>query len=132
MAESPETPTKLNLNSVEARDLDEFDPRLKAVGYELRPEEMRPSVWQFDPDERMNRHYHEEQEELYHVLSGRFVLELGESGEEEMELEAGDVTVVAPETVRQLRCVEPGEVFVVGAPPVKDDGVVLEHAGGGE
>lgn len=131
-SETPEKPEKVGLNSIEARDLDEFEPRLKAVGYELRPEEMRPSVWQFEADDRMNRHYHEEQEELYHVLSGRFELELGEDGSEELELEAGDVTVVAPETVRQLRCVEAGEVFAVGAPPTKDDGVVLEEAVGDE
>lgn len=121
-----ETPKAVSLDSLEARDLDEFEPRLKAVGYELRPEATRPSVWTFEPDEAMNRHYHEEQEELYHVLSGRFVLELGEDGEEALELAAGDVTAVAPGTVRRLRCVERGEVFAVGAPSAKDDGVVAE------
>jgi quercetin dioxygenase-like cupin family protein len=127
-----ETPEKVSLDALEARDLDEFDPRLKAVGYELRPERMRPSVWSFDAGDRMNRHYHESQEELYHVLSGSFVLELGEDGADELDLDAGDVTTVAPETVRQLRCVEAGEVFVVGAPAEKDDGVIVEAAGSGE
>ncbi|MFC6724699.1 cupin domain-containing protein [Halobium palmae] len=120
-----ETPEKLSLADTEARDVDDLEPRLKAVGYELRPGKMRPSVWVFDDGETSNRHYQEEQEELYHVLSGRFVLELGEDGAEELELDAGEMTVVAPETIRQVRCVEAGEVFVVGAPNAKDDGVVV-------
>jgi quercetin dioxygenase-like cupin family protein len=120
-----EIPEKLALGEVQARDVDGIGPRLKAVGYELRPAKMRPSVWVFDDGETSNRHYQEEQEELYHVLSGRFVIELGEDGADELELDTGEMTVVAPETVRQVRCVEAGEVFVVGAPNVKDDGVVV-------
>jgi hypothetical protein len=34
--------------------------------------------------------------------------------------------VVSPEEERQLRCLEDGEVFVVGAPNVKNDGVVVD------
>ncbi|SEP31099.1 Cupin domain protein [Halogranum amylolyticum] len=112
---------RLNLDETDARDLEEFDPKLKAVGYELRPEQMRPSVWVYEEGDASNRHYHEEQEELYHVLSGRF--ELRFDGETE-ELTAGDMIVVSPDEIRQLVCVEAGEVFVVGAPSVKDDGVV--------
>lgn len=115
---------RLNLDDVDARDLDDFGPRLKAVGYELRPKEMRPSVWVYDEGDAMNRHYHEEQEELYHVLSGRFEMRFEEETE---ELKAGDVMVVSPDEVRQLVCVESGEVFIVGAPPVKDDGVVVDN-----
>jgi quercetin dioxygenase-like cupin family protein len=116
---------RLNLDELEARDLDDFGPKLKAVGYELRPEEMRPSVWVYEEGDAMNRHYHEEQEELYHVLSGRFEMRFGDAETE--ELEAGDVMVVSPDEIRQLVCVEPGEVFIVGSPPVKDDGVVVEE-----
>jgi quercetin dioxygenase-like cupin family protein len=81
-----ETPEKVTLDELEARDLDDFEPRLKAVGYELRPQRMRPSVWSFDAGDRTTRHYHESQEELYHVLSGSFALELGEDGGEKLEL----------------------------------------------
>ncbi|EJN57023.1 cupin domain-containing protein [Halogranum rubrum] len=114
---------QVNLDELEARELDDFGPRLKGVGYELRPEKMRPSVWVFDAGEKMRRHYQEEQEELYHVLSGRFEMRFGEA--ETAELAAGDVMVVSPDEVRQLVCVEPGEVFVVGSPATKDDGVVV-------
>jgi quercetin dioxygenase-like cupin family protein len=116
---------KVNLDAMDARELENFGPRLKGVGYELRPQEMRPSVWVFDEGEAMKRHYQEEQEELYHVLSGRFEMRFGDAETE--ELSAGDVMVVSPDEVRQLVCVEPGEVFVVGAPATKDDGVVVEE-----
>lgn len=112
-----------NVHDLETREADGIDPRIRAVGYELRPEKMRPSVWVYEAGESNNRHYQREQEELYHVLSGRFEMTVDD---ETLELGAGDVVVVEPEAVRQLTCREAGEVFVVGAPNVKDDGVVLD------
>lgn len=114
---------KANVDDIETRDVETIEPQLKAVGYELRPSEMRPSVWVYDEGESNNPHYQREQEELYHVLSGRFEMTIGE---ETTELEPGDVVVVEPAAIRQLTCREAGEVFVVGAPNVSDDGVVVD------
>ncbi|SDN17654.1 Cupin domain protein [Halogranum gelatinilyticum] len=115
---------KVNLDEIDVRELDDGVADLKSVGMELRPQQMRPNVWVFEAGERLNRHYQEEQEELYHVLSGEFELRYEDETD---ELVAGDIVVVSPEEIRQLVCVEPGEVFVVGAPATKDDGVVVEE-----
>lgn len=112
---------KANVDEIETRDIEDLEPGLKAVGYELRPSKMRPSVWVYDEGESNNPHHQREQEELYHVLSGRFEMTIDE---ETMELEAGDVVVIEPSATRQLTCREAGEVFVVGAPNVSDDAVV--------
>ncbi|WP_101296215.1 cupin domain-containing protein [Halegenticoccus soli] len=116
--------SRANLDDLESREIDGVEPSLKAVGYELRPERMRPSVWAFEAGESNNRHYQREQEELYHVLSGRFEMAVDD---ETFEIGPGEIVVVPPEAERQLTAVEAGEVFVVGAPNAKDDGVVVEE-----
>lgn len=119
--------SKVNLDDLETRDVEDIEPKLKAVGYQLRPEEMRPSVWEFDAGESNNRHRHEAQEELYYVTDGEFVMTVeGEDGEETFDLRAGDFVVVPPESWRQLEALSDGRVLVVGAPNVKDDGVTEE------
>ena len=114
---------KLALDDLELRDIDGIEPDLKAVGYELRPKKMRPSLWVFEPGESNNWHRHEEQEELYLVLDGRLEMTVED---ETFEAEAGDVIVVPPESWRQLTAIEDSEVFVVGAPNVKDEGVLAD------
>jgi quercetin dioxygenase-like cupin family protein len=109
-----------SLDDLDPIDVEDVEPDLKAVGYELRPENMRPSLWIFEPGESNNRHRQREQEELYLVLDGRLEMTVGE---ETFEVEAGDVVVVSPEEWRQLTAVEASRVFVVGAPNVKDDDV---------
>ena len=115
--------SKTNVEDIETRDVEGIEPGLKAVGYELRPAKTRPSVWTYEDGESNDPHYQREQEELYHVLSGRFEMRVGE---EVTELAASDVVVVEPAAVRQLTCQEAGEVFVVGAPNVSDDAVVVD------
>lgn len=115
--------SKASLEDVDGNDIDGIEPTLKAVGYELRPDEMRPSVWEYDENESNNRHYQEEQEELYLVLSGAFRMEIGE---EEIEVEEEEFVVVEPGVDRKLTALESSRLFVVGAPNVKDDGVVVE------
>lgn len=115
---------KLSLGDLEERTVEDIEPDLKAVGYELRPEKMRPSVWVFEPGESNNWHRQREQEELYLVLDGRLEMTVGE---ESFEIESGDVVVVPPESWRQLTAIEGGEVFVVGAPNVKDDGILADE-----
>ncbi|KTG08713.1 cyclic nucleotide-binding protein [Haloprofundus marisrubri] len=116
--------SRINLADVDAVDSERSDARVKPVGYHLRPSEMRPNVWTFDAGESTPYHYQEEQEELYVVLDGRFELDIED---ETLELEADDYVVVSPEAKRQLTAVEAGTALVVGAPNVKDDGVVLDE-----
>ncbi|WP_416841607.1 cupin domain-containing protein [Haloferax sp. DFSO52] len=118
---------RVNLADLELHENTIADGRVRAVGYELRPAKMRPSVWVFEPGEQSTKHYQEEQEELYHVLSGQFELTIFDDDETEtLELEPGDVVVVSSDEVRQLTCLDAGEVFIVGAPNTKDDGVVVD------
>ena len=116
--------SKLSLGELQARGVDEIEPDLKAVGYELRPKKMRPSLWIYEPGESNNWHRQEEQEELYLILDGRLEMTVGE---DTFEIEAGDVVVVPPESWRQMTATERSEVFVVGAPNVKDDGVLADE-----
>lgn len=112
---------KVSLDDLETRAVEDIQPGLKAVGYELRPEKMRPSVWVFEAGEANRRHRQREQEELYVVLDGRFEMEVDD---ETFEVEAGDIVVVPPESWRQLTALEESTLFVVGAPNVKDDDVL--------
>ncbi|WP_411969100.1 cupin domain-containing protein [Haloferax sp. YSSS75] len=119
----------VNLADLELHENTIADGRVRAVGYELRPAKMRPSVWVFESGEQSTKHYQETQEELYHVLSGAFEMSFYDDEGAETEtlmLESGDVVLVSPDEVRQLTCVEDGEVFIVGAPNAKDDGVVVD------
>lgn len=111
---------RVNLDDLELREVDDVEPRLKAVGYELRPEKMRPSAWVFEPGESNNRHRQREQEELYLVLDGRFAVEVDG---EEFEAGAGEVVIVPPESWRQFTALEGGTLFVVGAPNTKEDAI---------
>ena len=115
--------SKVTVDEIEEREVEGIEPTIRAIGYETRPEEMRPSVWEFDEGEENNRHYHEHQEELYLVLDGRFHVSVGEEG---LELEEGDVLVVEPSAERQVTALEPARLFVVGAPNEADDAVVVD------
>lgn len=109
------------IDEVEPREIDGIEPRLRAIGYELRPEEMRPGVWEYEEGESNNRHRQEQQEELYVVLSGSFEMEVED---DRLDLEVGDVVVVEPDAWRRLTAREASRLLVVGAPNVKDDGVL--------
>ncbi len=109
---------KTNIDDLEIRDINGLEPALRAVGYELRPSKMRPSVWEFDAGDSNNRHRQREQEELYVVLDGRLEMEVdGET----FAVASGDCVVVPPESWRQLTAEEPSRVLAVGAPNVSDD-----------
>ena len=116
---------RINLEDIDPIDLDDVEPTLFSVGYELRPAEMRPNVWRFDAGEATNEHRHQEQEEFYVVLEGSFDVELeegdGDGEREELVLDAGDYLIVPPETWRKLTAAEESWLLVVGAPPVKGD-----------
>ncbi|NHN49017.1 cupin domain-containing protein [Halostella sp. JP-L12] len=114
---------KTSLDDLDEHDVDGVEPGLKAVGYELRPEKMRPSVWTYTEGESNNRHRQEEQEELYYAIDGRFEIAVED---ETVTMEAGDFVVVDPEAWRQITATEDGTLLAVGAPNVEDDAVVEE------
>jgi len=114
---------KINVDATETREIDGIEPDLRAIGYHLQPETMRASVWDYADGESNNRHYQNEQEEFYHVLSGRFRME---ADDETVDLAEGDTVVLAPDVERRLTALEEARVLVVGVPNVKDDGVVVE------
>ncbi|WP_135854323.1 cupin domain-containing protein [Halorussus salinus] len=121
---------KTSLADLETRDVEDIEPDLKAVGYQLRPDEMRPSVWEFEEGETNNWHRHEAQEELYYVLSGEFVVTVESEDEERetFELGADEVVVIPAATWRQFEALEDGRMLVVGAPSVKDDGITEDES----
>lgn len=113
-----------SLDDVDEHELDEIAPTVRPVGYELRPTEMRPNVWEFDEGEANRFHRQTEQEELYVVLEGIVDLTTERDDERDVvELRPHDFVVVPPETWRQLEARERSTVLVVGAPNVKDDAV---------
>lgn len=111
---------RTTIDDLDPQTVDGIEPTLRAIGYELRPEEMRPSVWEYDAGESNTRHRQERQEELYVVLDGRFEMEVDE---ETFGIETGDVVVVPPGSWRQLTARQESRLLVVGAPNVKDDAV---------
>lgn len=118
--EPPHMHERISVDDLETRGVEGIEPGLKAVGLELRPEKMRPSVWTFTEGQQNNRHRQREQEELYVVLEGRFEMDVdGET----FGIERGDYVVVSPESWRQLTALEESSLLVVGAPNAKDDAV---------
>ena len=121
----------VDLDDVPVTDLSEIeevppDLDVKRVGDALGAEEMRVTVWYFDPGEEIQYHAHNEQEELYYVLEGEFSLKLGRSGEEEyVEAGPGTFWIARPEVGHGHRNVGDGRgvVLALGAPPVEDPGL---------
>jgi quercetin dioxygenase-like cupin family protein len=102
------------------------DHDIRPVGDHLGLEEMRATVWYFEPGEEIDYHAHSEQEELFYVLEGEFSLKLGRSGEEEyVTVEEGAFWAAGPETGHGHRYVgeDRGIVLAFGAPPVEDPGM---------
>ena len=121
----------LDLGDAPVTDLSEIDaipPDLdvRPVGDLLGLEQMRATVWYFEPGEEVGYHAHAEQEELYYVLEGTFSLKLGRSGEtEQVEVGPGTLWAAGPEVGHGHRCVgdDRGVVLSVGAPAVEDPGL---------
>ena len=113
----------VRLDDVDAVDVSGLDPDAFPVGYELRPDRLRPTVWSYEAGESNRLHYQQEQEELYVVLEGEFELEVdGET----VALARNSFVAVEPAAKRRLTALTDGTVLVIGAPNVKDDGVPVE------
>jgi mannose-6-phosphate isomerase-like protein (cupin superfamily) len=92
---------------------------------ELGCTEMRPRIWELSPGDAMSYHRQREQEEFYYVLAGPARIRIGD---ERMDVPEGTALRIPPETPRQVFNDTDGEHrwLIVGAPPVEDDGEVLE------
>jgi quercetin dioxygenase-like cupin family protein len=121
----------IHLDDVTETDLSEVegvppDLNVRRVGDALGAEEVRLTVWYFEPGEEIQYHAHNEQEEIFYVIEGEFSLKLGKSGEEEY-IDAGPGTfwLAKPEIGHGHRNVgdERGVVLALGAPPEDDPGV---------
>ncbi len=121
----------VDLDDVPITDLSEIedvppDLDIRPVGKQLGLDEMRATVWYFDPGEEIQYHAHSEQEELFFVLEGEFSLKLGLSGETEyVEAGPGTFWAAGPKTGHGHRYVgdEQGVVLALGAPAVDDPGL---------
>jgi mannose-6-phosphate isomerase-like protein (cupin superfamily) len=78
----------------------------------------RANIWRYPPGARGKRHADHAQEEVFVVLEGALMVDLGEPPERH-ELERGSVLVVQPGTILQLRNAGEDELvlFIYGAPP---------------
>jgi quercetin dioxygenase-like cupin family protein len=112
--------SKTNIDELDSRDVDGIQPSFRAVGYELRPSNTRPSVWEFDAGDSSARHRQREQEELYVVLDGR--LEMAVEGDT-FTVTSGDCILVPPASWRQLTAAEESRVLIIRAPNLADDAI---------
>lgn len=105
---------------LEPEERPDVDVRARDVDGALGVESLGVKLWRFAPGEEVEYHAHAEQEELFFVLSGRFSLKLGRSGETEIvEVGPGTFWVAGPGVGHGHRCIgdEEGVVLAVGAPP---------------
>ncbi|MEF8775967.1 MAG: cupin domain-containing protein, partial [Haloarculaceae archaeon] len=102
------------------------DLEIRPVGAHLGLEELRATLWYFEPGEEIQYHAHSEQEEFFYVIEGEFSVKLGRSGEEEyVAVEAGAFWAAGPEVGHGHRYVgdDTGVILAIGAPPVEDPGI---------
>jgi mannose-6-phosphate isomerase-like protein (cupin superfamily) len=78
----------------------------------------RANLWRYPPGTRGRRHADNVQEEVFVVLDGTLIVDLGEPPERH-EIPRGGVLVVQPGTILQLRNAGDAELvlFIYGAPP---------------
>ena len=86
---------------------------------ELDTEALRPRLWKIEPGEKLSYHYHEEQEEVFYVVSGTGQMLIGED-KERVEIPEGAFIKPGTRTPRSIRndTDEPVVWLIVGAPPV--------------
>jgi quercetin dioxygenase-like cupin family protein len=119
--------SRTDLESVDSHELEADEPALLPVGLDLQSEQLRPNVWRYERGEESAYHRQDEQEELYVVLEGTVDVTIERDDERDViELTRHEFLVVPPESWRRLRAVDSSTVLVVGAPNVKDDGILEE------
>jgi mannose-6-phosphate isomerase-like protein (cupin superfamily) len=121
--------SKIGLEDVDASTRTDAEPAVKMIGYDLktrgddRPNEMRVNYFYYDEGDAVRRHYQQQQEEIFYVVSGHARMEIDG---EEFDIEAGDCIVVDPGPMRQIHALEATEIFAVGAPNLREDAVFEE------
>lgn len=120
----------VRVDDVDAVSPEGIDADILPVGYYLGCDESRSNLWEFDEGDSGRLHKQTEQEELYYVVDGSVRFEIGEDGEDEEVVGEDGFVVISPEEPRRLVAQEESRVFVVGAPNVADDHVVLEDLDG--
>lgn len=93
----------VNIDLIEALDMDE----------------MRPRLWRIDPGEKLSYHFHEEPEELFFVVKGTGQILIGPD-KKFVEIPEGGFIKPDMSTPRSIRneTDEPVILLIVGAPPV--------------
>ncbi len=93
---------------------------------ELGCTEMRPKVWDLAPGDAMSYHRQREQEELYYVLQGPARIRIDD---ERLDVSEGTALRIPPETPRRVfnDTDHDHRWLIIGAPPVEDDGEVIEE-----
>ncbi|MBX0321875.1 cupin domain-containing protein [Halomicroarcula sp. F13] len=95
----------------------------RSIGDAAGLEQMAANVYEVAPGEQipLAYHYHDDQEEVFYVLSGTLHVETPEGT---FEVGADEVFVVEPDSPQRAfnpeSATEPAETFVVGAPAVDD------------
>ncbi|MBX0346721.1 cupin domain-containing protein [Haloarcula pellucida] len=95
----------------------------RALGDVAGLEQMAANVYEVAPGEQipLAYHYHDDQEEVFYVLSGTLHVE---TPDETFEVGADEVFVVEPDSPQRAynpdAATEPARAFVVGAPSVDD------------
>lgn len=120
-----------HLEDVPVTDLAEVedippDLDIRAVGDALGLDNLRATVWYFEPGEEINYHAHSEQEEVFYAIEGQFSLKLGRSGDTELrEVGPGAFWVAKPKIGHGHRYIgdDRGVVLALGAPSVEDPGL---------
>lgn len=72
-----------------------------------------------------SKHYHRKKHETFYVVSGKFVIQIGEIAPCVRILAPGDTVVLEPGIVHRLRCLSPGTIVESSTHDDPDDCVRL-------
>lgn len=100
-----------------------LDVHVRSITSQLGMDEMVANLWYFEPDDEMPHHVHSEQEELFYIVEGKFVLKLGEPDNiESAEVGPGAFYAAGPGIGHGHRYVgdDKGIILAIGAPAVTD------------
>lgn len=117
---------KVSTDDLDAEPWAGVDPEIVPVGYRLRPEHLRPNVWEYEPGDEMPVHRQDEQDELFYVIDGSAEMTVED---ESVPLTAGDFVYVPPESLRGITATTACTILAIGAPNTDDDGVFPDSDG---
>lgn len=115
---------KVSIDTLDAEPWEGVDPEIVPVGYELRPTQLRPNVWEYEPGDEMPAHRQQEQDELFYVMEG--TAEMTVDGES-FEATAGEFVFVPPENWRGFVATTYCRILAIGAPNTTNDGIFKDE-----